>query len=79
MHEIVGTILHCLERELEAWTSSSSFQQVPEHFLRGALSEETVEAHTYWIFTRWCLFKVSPSLIYFSDLLFTVTLQNLSE
>ena len=49
MHEIVGTILYCVERELEAWTPSSHLMDRSP--FAGAFTEDTVEAHTYWLFT----------------------------
>ena len=48
MHEIVGTILYCVERELDAWNAPHLEQRSP---LVGAFTEDTVEAHTYWLFT----------------------------
>ena len=51
MHEIVGTVLYCLEAELEAWTNPAFLQSHPHHFLLGAFSEESIEAHTYWLFS----------------------------
>ena len=53
MHEIVGTVLHCLERELQAWTDSNSLQLLPYHFLREAFSIDSIEAHTFWLFSRY--------------------------
>ena len=51
MHEIVGTILYCIERELDAWNSLTSIQLEEKNPLIGAFTEDTVEAHTYWLFT----------------------------
>lgn len=48
MHEIVGTILYCVERELDAWKAPNLKQR---SLLVGVFTEDTVEAHTYWLFT----------------------------
>jgi hypothetical protein len=50
MHEILATILFCLESELNAWGSISSSQ----HFLGGIFTESSLEAHAYWLFDRYC-------------------------
>jgi hypothetical protein len=50
MHEICGTILYCLEKELEAWTDYNVTSK-DKHFLSDSFSESNIEAHTYWLFT----------------------------
>lgn len=56
MHEIAGTILLVVERELDGWRaeglSADEEAIVARHPLRGCFTHEAVEAYTFWIFER---------------------------
>jgi len=47
MHEILGSLLYCVEKELEEWASDPS-----PNPLRALFSPQTVEAHSFWLFER---------------------------
>ena len=50
MHEIVGPVLMCLEQELAQWNKEMQYHEV--HPLRTSFNDKSLEAHTYWIFSR---------------------------
>lgn len=53
MHEIVGCILFVVECERSEWEKAIARKEVSvNHSLHGSFSEQTLEAHTYYIFER---------------------------
>jgi hypothetical protein len=62
MHEIVGPVLYILERELESFQAeraklsvcTNEMDKEKYSFLKflESVSEQTLEAHTYWIFEK---------------------------
>ena len=53
MHEILGTILYCVEAESSAWASALARKEVsPSHPLAALFQPSSVEAYTYRLFDR---------------------------
>lgn len=53
MHEIAGYILYCVHLESVAWEEAMQQDQIShKHSLYGVFGAETVEAHTFSIFSR---------------------------
>ena len=48
MHEIVAVLLYTLEIELQIW----KLPNYKDGYLEKAFTEQNLEAHTYWLFTR---------------------------
>jgi hypothetical protein len=53
MHEILGTILFCVDTERQEWEVALKESHVaPSHPFALMINASTVEAHTYWLFER---------------------------
>lgn len=54
MHEIAGTVLLVVDKELEGWeadcANTEEDREISAHSLRGCFTKSNMEAFTFWIF-----------------------------